>query len=520
MLNLLNMRNRRNKNAMVGAFALLIGFAGQPAHAGELPPLVVEGVVHAPIADVWDAFYDEDKRKWMTPECSIDMEVGGLIKCSYIPGADLDGEHAIHHKIIAVEPGRRMVSELVQGPTGFPHTEAMMGSLGIFELDPIGAHATKIRSVITGMRDDEAGKAAYAYFEQGNAFTFDGVKNHLEHPDLAQRTARAQELLADLAGGEWIHEGAMPDGNTIRVRNVIRMGPDGVSVVSNGWLGFGDGGMFDHGPTVVWTDQHGLIRFHGVHETGATGSGTVHLVGDDGLDWDWLETSPDGGTQRYAIGMRIVDEDLYVSSMEVVGEDGSRTMLADGLEYRRVDVAPEQFRTLTTGEVLSAHTAPKERTKMSDSRQIEITATIPASVDSVWDSWTTSEGMTAFIGANANIELRRGGPFELEFDETAEPGSRGSETCEIISYVPKKMLSFTWNAPPHFENVRFIHTWVVVEFEAISDDRTQVTLTHAGWDENREAHPEFLNEWDGAQAYFESAWPRVLGALQSYHEQH
>ena len=74
------MLNMRNKSAMVGAFALLIGFtefAGQPAHAGELPPLVVEGVVHAPIADVWDAFYDEDKRKWMTPSAPSTWRWGG-----------------------------------------------------------------------------------------------------------------------------------------------------------------------------------------------------------------------------------------------------------------------------------------------------------------------------------------------------------------------------------------------------------------------------------------------------------
>ena len=506
--------------AMVGVIA---GLGGRSVEAADLEPLVVEGTVHAPIDAVWDAFYDEDKRKWMTPECSVNMTVGGLIRSSYIPGADLDGEHAIHHKIIAFEPGRRMISELTRGPKGFPHTGAMLGSLGIFELDPIGPNATRIRSVITGLRDDEAGKAAYGYFKEGNAFTFDGVKAHLEHPDQAERTELAMELLGTLAGGEWIHEGAMPDGNAFLVRNVVRKGPDGKSLISNGWLGFGDAGMFDHGPTIVWLDPDGVIRFNGVHETGATGSGTIRLISDDTVEWDWNEHTQSGEHHRYAIGMTIPGGDEYTAKMESVADNGERTMFVDNLEYKRVDVAPERFRTLTTGQVIAASGQTiLEQTEMhattSKARLIEVTAVIPASVEEVWRSWTTSEGMTAFIGAESEIDLSLGGKFEIYFDDSAPAGSRGSETCKVLGFLPERMLSFTWNAPPHFKNARFIHTWVDVGFKPISAEQTEVTLTHAGWDENRAAHPELAEEWDGAFAYFENAWPRVMEALKAHHE--
>lgn len=491
---------------------------------GTLPPLVVEGVVHAPIGEVWDAFFTEDGRTWMTPECSIDMEVGGLIRCSYIPGSDLEGDSAIHHRILAFEPGRRMVSELAKGPDGFPHTEAMLGSVGIFELDPIGSHATSMRSVILGLRDDEQGRAAYEYFKEGNAFTLDAARSHLEPRDQAERTDRLMRMLGALVGGEWIHEGKAPDGRAFRVRNVARFGPDGASILANGWLGFGDAGMYDHGPTMVWRDPDGVVRFSSVHEQGTIGSGTIRLLGDtqssDSFEWDWHSLQPDGSEQHFAITCTVLDQDRYTAQFELIGPSGARAPFGDPIEYRRVDIAPERFRTLTTGEVLASGAAAKEAHTMDHGKRIEVTEVIPAPIDEVWKSWTTSEGMTAFIGAPSDIELRRGGKFEIYFDETAPQGSRGSETCEVVSYMPGRMLSFTWNAPPKFTNVRFIHTWVVVEFNPVSDDQTEVTLTHCGWDENMRLHPQHRDEWEGTYAYFEAAWPRVIAALKSHHERH
>ncbi len=513
-------QKRWMSGAMVGVIA---AFGSRSIEAADLQPLVVEATVHAPIDDVWDAFYDEDKRKWMTPSCSVDLQVGGLIKCSYVPNADLDGDHAIHHEVVAIEPGRRIAEKLVRGPVDFPHTQALLGTVGILELDPIGPNSTRIRSVMTGFADDEAGRAAYAFFVEGNAQTFDGVKAHLEHPDQAQRTERALELLGTLAGGEWIHEGETPDGHAFLVRNVVRTGPDGRSLISNGWLGFGGAGMFDHGPTLVWLDPDGVIRFNGVHETGATGSGTIRWISNDTVEWDWHEHTQSGERHRYAIGMTIPGGDRYTATMESVAKNGERTMFAEHLEYRRVEAAPERFRTLTTGEVIAASGQTKlEQTEMnattSRARLIEVTAVIPASVGEVWRSWTTSEGMTAFIGAESEIDLSLGGKFEILFDESAPAGSRGSETCKVLGFLPERMLSFTWNAPPHFTNVRFIHTWVDVGFKPISAEQTEVTITHAGWDENLAAHPEFAEEWDGAFAYFENAWPRVMDALKAHHE--
>ena len=49
-------------------------------------------------------------------------------------------------------------------------------------------------------------------------------------------------------------------------------------------------------------------------------------------------------------------------------------------------------------------------------RQIIKTATIPAPIDSVWKSWSTNEGIAAFLEISTNMKLERGGPYEWYFD--------------------------------------------------------------------------------------------------------
>jgi len=135
-------------------------------------------------------------------------------------------------------------------------------------------------------------------------------------------------------------------------------------------------------------------------------------------------------------------------------------------------------------------------------RIIRAEITVPASLDAVWDAWTTEAGIKTFFGRDCNVELRVDGPYEVFFNPNAEPGLRGGEGLRILAIQPKTMLSFTWNAPPHLPNVRPQHTHVVVRFKELDQGRTRVTLTHDGWGEGE--------EWDQAFAYFREAWGEVV----------
>lgn len=135
---------------------------------------------------------------------------------------------------------------------------------------------------------------------------------------------------------------------------------------------------------------------------------------------------------------------------------------------------------------------------------------VNASIEKVWKAWTTSDGATTFFAPKARIELTLGGPYELYFDLQAPRGSQGSEGCRVLSFLPMEMLSFEWNSPPEFPEVRRQqtqkHAWVVVQFYPLEQSQTRVRLIHLGWREGE--------EWENVFQYFLRAWDIVLGRLE------
>jgi uncharacterized protein YndB with AHSA1/START domain len=139
-------------------------------------------------------------------------------------------------------------------------------------------------------------------------------------------------------------------------------------------------------------------------------------------------------------------------------------------------------------------------------RAIEKDVVVKATLDQAWDAWTTREGITSFFGPDARIEPKPGGAFEVYINPYAAPGLKGADDMRYLALQPKRMLSFTWNAPPSLPEVRQQRTVVIVRFVPVSESQTRVTLHHTGWGDG--------GEWDKTFAYFDKAWSNVLGNLQ------
>ena len=125
-------------------------------------------------------------------------------------------------------------------------------------------------------------------------------------------------------------------------------------------------------------------------------------------------------------------------------------------------------------------------------------------LDTAWWKWTTHEGLKTFFGEDNNMFLGIGSPFEIYFSMEQPKGNRGSEGCKVISFLPKKMLSFNWNAPPKFPEIRIsnFHTWVVINFKSIDSKKTEIEINQLGWPEG--------DDWNEVYKYFDSAWETVL----------
>jgi len=125
-------------------------------------------------------------------------------------------------------------------------------------------------------------------------------------------------------------------------------------------------------------------------------------------------------------------------------------------------------------------------------------------LETVWWKWTTREGLLTFFGRDNKIELVEGGCFEIYFLTDNPAGLRGSEGCKILAFEPMSMISFTWNAPPEFKEVRESSylTAVIVNFRVINNKQTEILLRHLGWPKDK--------RWDPVHTYFNDAWNTVL----------
>jgi uncharacterized protein YndB with AHSA1/START domain/uncharacterized protein YciI len=141
-----------------------------------------------------------------------------------------------------------------------------------------------------------------------------------------------------------------------------------------------------------------------------------------------------------------------------------------------------------------------------DSRTIEKETIVKTSIEKAWKDFTTDEGIQSFLSQGSNIDLRIGGTYEIYFDLNAPEGLRGSEDCHILSFIPNKMLSFEWNAPPQFSDERLMRTQVIIFFEDIENNQVKISLYNHGYGVG--------GNWKEVFDYFDNAWGYVLDAYR------
>jgi uncharacterized protein YndB with AHSA1/START domain len=141
-------------------------------------------------------------------------------------------------------------------------------------------------------------------------------------------------------------------------------------------------------------------------------------------------------------------------------------------------------------------------TATSDPKRLDFAVTVPASLDQVWDAFTTVPGVTAWLAPQATIEPRVGGKWEVSFG----PGSSVAGGT-ILLVQPKTLLAVAAMAPDRFPAVRAARTTAVFLFSADSPTATTVRLAQTGWQTGA--------EWDAAYDYLANGNAQLLEAL--YH---
>lgn len=160
--------------------------------------------------------------------------------------------------------------------------------------------------------------------------------------------------------------------------------------------------------------------------------------------------------------------------------------------------------------LLSDYQSPSRYPKEISDKVLKKEVVISAPRAEVWRAWTTTDGVKTFMSSEAQVELRVGGPFEIYFVPSAPPGMRGSEGCRFLSFLPMEFLSFDWNAPPQFGELRNQHTQVILRFFDLPPDSTRLEFFQYGWGQGE--------KWDSVYSYFDRAWGYVLENLRKRFE--
>lgn len=152
---------------------------------------------------------------------------------------------------------------------------------------------------------------------------------------------------------------------------------------------------------------------------------------------------------------------------------------------------PSTFRPLQTVE------AGQELDKA-----IRLEIVVNAPVEKVWRAWTTRDGIKSFFAPDCDIDFRVLGKYDILFAPSAPAGLRGAEGNLLLAIQQGKMLSFTWDAPPKFPEIRKQRTTVVIRFVPLDENKTRLVFRQYGWGEG--------DGWDNVREYFVSAWGDVV----------
>lgn len=160
------------KQRFIFAVLIVIQCMASPAQAQQ--SVVTEGVVNAPVAEVWRLFTTKEGiESWMVAKTDIDLRLGGLWRTSYSKTSTLDDDTAIHHMVLAYDPERLLVFRTIKTPKNFPFPKAILNTWSVVYLEPAGESHTKVTTRMLGFGNDFESQSMREFFVAGNQETLD-----------------------------------------------------------------------------------------------------------------------------------------------------------------------------------------------------------------------------------------------------------------------------------------------------------------------------------------------------------
>lgn len=143
---------------------------------------------------------------------------------------------------------------------------------------------------------------------------------------------------------------------------------------------------------------------------------------------------------------------------------------------------------------------------VEDLDPILIQVTIPLPIPMIFSALTDPAQLAKWLAAEALVEARVGGRYELSFSEEATFHSRG----KVTRLTPDVDIGFSWTGPEPFSrllNEPEPATEVYVRLQE-SPEGIDVTLEHLGWKGGE--------EWEEARSWHFHFWDERLRRLKEH----
>ncbi|MFK7766747.1 MAG: SRPBCC domain-containing protein [Mariniblastus sp.] len=114
---------------------------------------------------------------------------------------------------------------------------------------------------------------------------------------------------------------------------------------------------------------------------------------------------------------------------------------------------------------------------------------IDASVDDIWNAFTTTEALQSWVAPLADIDFRVGGRCRANYDSEGKLGDAKTIENTILCYDPKRMISLKATGFPEgfeFEEAAK-DTWSIFYFTPVSDAKTKITIVGLGYNDSEQS---------------------------------
>ncbi|MET0281533.1 MAG: SRPBCC domain-containing protein [Steroidobacteraceae bacterium] len=157
----------------------LVMLAAFAATASAQETITTEGVIEAPVAQVWNAWAtSRGLRAWLSPHADIDLRVGGLMRSNYNEKGTLGDAGTIENKVLSFEPQRMLSIQVARAPADFPFRARVGEMWTVLYFTPAPGNKTLLRIVALGFKPDADAQVMRDFFNRGNAATLTQLQEY------------------------------------------------------------------------------------------------------------------------------------------------------------------------------------------------------------------------------------------------------------------------------------------------------------------------------------------------------